>query len=129
MIANSKHQLLTSIIAVIWLVNGLVCKVMNLVPRHQEIVARLLGNNHARLLTLLIGISEILMAIWILSGIRARLNAIMQILIIAIMNTLEFIFVPDLLLWGKANACFVFLLILFICYNEFGQGKNLAIKP
>ena len=129
MIANSKHQLLTSIIALIWLVNGLVCKVMNLVPRHQEIVARLLGNNHARLLTLLIGISEILMAIWILSGIRPRLNAIMQVLIIATMNTLEFIFVPDLLLWGKANACFAFLLILFICYNEFGQGKNLAIKP
>jgi hypothetical protein len=98
-------------------------KVLNLVPRHQEIVARILGSDHARLLTIAIGLSEIAMAVWILSGIRRRLNAIAQIMIIAAMNTLEFILVPDLLLWGRFNALFAFLFILLIFYNEF-YGKN-----
>ena len=100
-----KHQILTYLIATVWLINGLVCKVLNLVPRHQEIVARILGDDHARVLTLFIGLSETAMAIWVLSCIRTRLNAITQIVVIATMNTLEFFLVPDLLLWGRANAC------------------------
>jgi len=119
----TRTQLLNYIIAAVWIINGLFCKVLNLVPRHQEIVARILGNDHARLFTLAIGISETAMAVWILSGIKRRLNAITQIIIIAIMNTMEFILVPDLLLWGRFNALFAFLFILLIFYNEF-YGKN-----
>ena len=79
-------------IAAVWLANGLFCKVLNLVPRHQKIVERILGNGNARLLTIAIGVSEIAMAVWILSGIMTRLNAITQIVIIAVMNALEFVF-------------------------------------
>lgn len=128
MTKRRKHQFLTCFIVMVWLINGLLCKVLNLVPRHQEIVARILGNNHSRLLTLLIGLSEMIMAIWILSGILTRLNAITQILVIATMNTLEFILVPDLLLWGKANAVFAFIFILLIYYNEFHLNKELALQ-
>ena len=119
----TRNQLLNYFIAAVWIINGLFCKVLNLVPRHQEIVARILGNEHARLLTIAIGISEIAMAVWILSGIKRRLSAITQILVIAIMNMLEFILVPDLLLWGRFNALFAFLFILLIFYNEF-YGRN-----
>ena len=42
-------------IATVWIANGLFCKVLNLVPRHQEIVARMLGDDQARSWTLLIG--------------------------------------------------------------------------
>jgi hypothetical protein len=113
------HQILTFLIAAIWLVNGLICKVLNLVPRHQEIVARIMGEEYARPLTVLIGTSEIVMAVWIISGRYARLNAITQMVVIAVMNTLEFILVPDLLLWGRFNAVFAFLLIALIYFNEF----------
>lgn len=123
-----KHQLLNLFIAIVWLVNGLVCKVLSLVPRHQEIVASILGSDYAQMLTLLIGLSEIGMAIWILSGVYTRLNAVTQILIIAIMNTLEFILVPELLLWGKANAFFAFLFILLIYYKEFHFNKRIALQ-
>ena len=116
---KSVHKLLNFCIAIIWMINGLFCKVLNLVPRHQQIVAKILGDEHARLLTMLIGFSEIFMAIWILSGVKSKLNAITQIIIIAVMNTLEFILVPDLLLWGKANAIFAFILILVIFCNQF----------
>ena len=124
----NKHHLLNYLIAAVWLVNGLFCKVLNLVPRHQEIVAQILGSEHARVLTLLIGISEIMMAVWILNGIYTRLNALTQILIIATMNTLEFFLVPNLLLWGKANAVFAFLFILLIYYNEFYLNRKSALQ-
>ena len=122
------HKLLTIGIAIIWILNGLFCKVLNLVPRHQQIVAKILGNEHARLLTVLIGFSEIFMAIWILSGIKSKLNAIAQIIIIAVMNTLEFILVPDLLLWGKANAIFAFILTGVIFCNEFYLNNKFTQK-
>ncbi len=115
----SPSVILNYCIALVWLANGLFCKVLNLVPRHQEIVATILGHEHARLLTITIGISEVLMAFWILSGIKSRLNALLQIVVIAVMNTLEFILVPGLLLWGRFNALFALLLILVIYYHEF----------
>src|SRR5690349_18565465 len=100
------------LIAMAWLVNGFFCKVVNLVPRHQEIVARILGDEHARLFTLLIGLAETGMAVWILSCVARKLNAIVQMAIIAAMNVLEFILAPDLLLWGRLNALFAFLFII-----------------
>lgn len=125
---RKKHQLLNYFIATVWLVNGLLCKVLNLVPRHQEIVARILGYDSSRLLTILIGFSEILMAIWILSRAWTRINTIIQIIVIATMNTLEFLLVPDLLLWERVNSIFAFLFILIIYYNEFRLNKNLALQ-
>ena len=126
MTAKEIHKLLTYSIATVWIANGLFCKVLNLVPRHQQIVARIIGIEHSRLFTFLIGFSEIFMAIWILSKIKSRLNAIAQISIVAIMNTLEFILVPDLLLWGKLNVLFAFLFILVVYFNEFYMNKKLA---
>ena len=120
------QQLLTYCIAAVWMVNGLFCKLLNLVPRHQQIVSGILGTNYSRLFTIAIGISEIIMAIWILSKIKTRLNAIAQIAIVATMNTLEFMLVPDLLLWGRANAIFAFIFILFVYFNEFYWNKKLS---
>ncbi len=124
-----KHQSLTLLIAVVWLINGLFCKVLNWVPRHQEIVARIIGGDYARELTMLIGISEIIMAGWIFSGICPRLNALVQMIIIALMNTLEFILAPDLLLWGRLNALFACLLVFLIYYNEFKLRNQLTQQP
>jgi hypothetical protein len=120
------HKLLSICIAAIWIVNGFFCKILNFVPRHELIVAKILGTEYSRLFTILIGCLEILMAIWILSNFRTRLNAIMQILIIAAMNILEFILLPGMLLWGRVNIIFAFILILVIYLNEFYFNKKLA---
>jgi hypothetical protein len=66
------YQILTYFITTVWLINGLFCKVLNLVPRHEEIVGRVLGNLHSQILTIPIGVSEIIMAIWILSGFKSN---------------------------------------------------------
>ena len=121
------HKILTYCIATVWIANGLFCKVLNLVPRHEQIVARILGDDYSRLLTILIGFSEIIMAVWIVSRYKKKLSAIAQIALVAAMNTIEFIFVPDLLLWGKLNSLFAFIFILVVYYNEFYLYKKQII--
>jgi hypothetical protein len=118
------HKILTYSIALIWIINGLLCKVFNLVPRHEQIVSSILGDDFSRILTVLIGLSEIVIAIWILSRFKSKINAIFQIGIIATMNTMEFILVPDLLLFGKFNSLFAIILIVVIYLNEFHFNKT-----
>lgn len=122
---KNLHKALTLLISVVWLANGLFCKVLNLVPRHEQIVARVLGEDYSRPLTILIGLSEIIMAVWVLSKFKSKLNAITQILVVATMNTLEFILIPDLLLWGRLNSLFALLFISLVYYNEFVLNKKL----
>lgn len=119
--------MLTFLIAAVWLVNGLLCKVLNFVPRHEQIIARILGDDHSRTFSILIGISEIVMAIWILTKYESKLNAIAQITIVATMNILEFVLVADLLLWGRFNAVFALLFIGIVYYNEFVLNRKLKL--
>jgi hypothetical protein len=97
---------------------GLGCKVLGLVPRHREIVARILGEDFASPLTIAIGFGEIGMAAWILSGIRPRLCAYAQIGLVAVMNVIEFLLARDLLLFGAANAIFAAGFIAFVIFTE-----------
>ncbi len=123
---SSLYKLFNYFIASVWFINGLVCKVLNLVPRHQQIVADILGAEIARPLTIGIGFAEILMAVWLLSGIKSKFNAVFQIGIIILMNVLEFIFVPETLLWGKFNAVFALSFCALIYFKEFVLTKKLA---
>jgi len=125
---TAKH-ILTFGIAFVWLINGLFCKVLNLVPRHQLIVSRILGGEYSGIATKLIGVSEILMFIWILTGIKKRLCALLQVVVIATMNIIEFIFAPDLLLFGKFNIVLASVLIAVILINEFVPGKEKNRTP
>ncbi|HWK03837.1 MAG TPA: DoxX-like family protein [Puia sp.] len=118
------RTLLTAAIASVWLINGLLCKVLDLVPRHRLIVARILGETHAALATRAIGLLEIGMFIWILSGIRPRWCAWTQILLVAAMNIMEFILVPDLLLFGRINIIIAFIFIGVIFINEYTQKSS-----
>lgn len=125
---KTVYQLINYFIAAVWLINGLYCKLLSLVPRHEEIVARILGEEHSRILTAVIGIAEIIMSVWIISGIRRKLNVILQMIVIAVMNIIEFILAPDLLLWGHYNSLFAFLFIVLIYTNEFLiRQKNMII--
>jgi hypothetical protein len=122
------HRAINYSIAGIWIINGFVCKILNLVPRHQQIISSILGAQHSRLLTTLIGIAEMIMAVWILSRFQTKLNAIVQILVITTMNVLEFILVPELLLWGKFNSIFAAMLVLTIYINEFVLQERIPQK-
>lgn len=113
------HKILTVLISLVWLINGLFAKVLGFVPRHQQIVGRILGENYAFIATKVIGSFEILMFVWVISRIRSRFCAITQIIIVAVMNTMEFILVPDILLFGKMNSVIALFFIFTVYYNEF----------
>jgi hypothetical protein len=111
-----QQKLLKYGLAAVWLANGLLCKVLHLVPRHEAIVARILGPTYAAPITRAIGLAEIGMAIWVLSGRYIRLNAAAQIGLVVSMNVLEFWLAPDLLLWHRLNSVFAgfFVLVVYI---------------
>lgn len=113
------YKTLNAGFALVWAINGLVCKVLNLVPRHQQIVGRILGTEYQQPLTIAIGIAETLMAVWILTGFKSKWNAILQVIIVLVMNLLEFTLVPDLLLWGRLNLVFAILFAGLVYLNAF----------
>ncbi len=124
------YFILNYAIALVWLINGLFCKLLNFVPRHQQIVARILGEEHSFLLTKTIGVLEILMAIWIISDKKPHICAVIQILLIIIMNAIELMLAPDLLLFGFVNFCLA-LLLVFIIYlidRNLGGAKSTYSK-
>jgi hypothetical protein len=120
----------TTLICLVWLINGLFCKVLNLAPRHQLIVSHILGDQYAPVFTNAIGVAEMLMFVWILSKVQSRFCAIFQIVIVATMNVIEFILVPHLLLFGRLNIAFASIFILMIYINEFvllRSGQQYAV--
>jgi uncharacterized membrane protein YphA (DoxX/SURF4 family) len=128
-INNAIYRLARHFFAWVWLINGLFCKILQLVPRHERIVAEILGGAHVALFTKAIGFFEILIAIWIYSGYKTKLNAIVQIVIVLAMNFLEVSLAPHLLLWGKANLAFSLLFSMIVYCNTFIiKGTNKSKK-
>lgn len=113
------HRLLTGFIALVWFANGLLAKVLGLLPRHEAIVGRILGPEYADVLTILIGLSEIAVGFWVLTGLRRRITAALQIGIVLSMNLLETVLAPDLLLWGHWNLLFAVLFCGLLYYHGF----------
>jgi hypothetical protein len=107
--------------ALIWFLNGLWAKVLQRVPRHEAIVARILGGEHAREITKAIGFSEIGLGLWTATGLKKQQTAWLQIALIGTMNLLEGILARDLLLWGRWNALFAGILIGVVWWNAFGK--------
>jgi uncharacterized membrane protein YphA (DoxX/SURF4 family) len=98
-------------LAGVWLTHGLLCKALGAVPRQKRIVARVVGERAAGPATLAVGIGEIALALWILSGREPRLCAAAQTAALASMNFLELRLAYDLLLapaaMVAANAAFI----------------------
>ncbi len=114
------------LIAAVWLVNGLYCKVSGLVPRHEQIVSRILGAEHAHLFTVAIGIGEVLIGLMIFSSIRRREVAVFQIVLVTVMNIMEFFLVPDLLLFGRYNAVIAAGFISVVYFHGFVLDRKNA---
>jgi hypothetical protein len=108
----------------VWLVNGVWCKLLDGVQRHREIVARILGDEHSLGLTRLIGAGEVLVAAWILSGIRWRWSCAFQILLVATMNAIEFLLAPDLLLFGRLNSLVALAYCVLVAWAGYADDST-----
>ena len=118
------HTVFNVLIAAIWLVNGLYCKVLNFVPRHQEIVGEILGTQYMRPLVIAIGLGEIAVGVAVLLKFKPKFLTIFQIVLVLVMNLIEFFAVPEMLLWGKLNLLFAFVFSAIIYFNFFFLRPN-----
>ena len=116
-------KIIKYVIALIWFINGFYCKILNQVPRHEQIVSKIICSTYSIEITVIIGVLEILMAIWIITDFKKQLNTLIQISIIAVMNLLEFFMTSDLLLWEKFNLLFAIIFIIVIYYNNLKSKK------
>lgn len=113
----SVITMLRIVTAGVWIVFGLVFKVLNVVPRHREIVAAVLGEEASGPVIFFVGAAETLLGMWVLSGIRPRLCAAVQTAAIVTMNAMELTLARHLLLSPLLMVCanVVFLTIVWYC--------------
>jgi uncharacterized membrane protein YphA (DoxX/SURF4 family) len=107
----------------VWFVFGIGFKVLNLVPRHQVIVGMVLGERFARPMTVMIGLGEACIGVWVLTGYRPRVCAGVQTGAIVMMNALELTLAREHLLspLGMVAANGVFLSMVW--YSAIRAGK------
>jgi hypothetical protein len=86
------------VIGTVWVFHGLYSKILNGIPRHQQIVGRVLGHKISRPATKAIGCLEMLLGLWVFSGVARVECAAVQTLAILGMNTLEILLAADLLI-------------------------------
>src|ERR1041385_2706573 len=113
-----RHILLQMFIASVWLYHGLFNKLLHLSPRHLLIIQSIpvFAGSLGRWLLLVIGLAEVLIAIWVIGGHNPRLCAAVQTVALLSMNILELIFARQHLLAPSA------LLPINLLFLEIGRA-------
>lgn len=96
--STPTHRLLAALIGSVWVFHGLWSKVLGQIPRHELIVARILGDTWAAPATLAIGLCEIAIGLWVFTGLFRSTCATVQTLALVAMNTLEILLARELLI-------------------------------
>jgi hypothetical protein len=86
------------LIGSVWVFHGLYSKLLNGIPRHRMIVAKILGATNARSATIAIGCLEVLVGVWAFTGWHSVSCAVVQTAAIVSMNTLEIALAGELLI-------------------------------
>ncbi len=117
---NKLHLLLQLFIAAVWLFHGFYSKVLNGIPRHKQIVGRILGPANADFGTKTIGVLEVLLGIWVLAGWQPVLCAAVQTAALVTMNFLEIRLAAELLIsavgMAVLNLGFLSLVWFWACF-------------
>lgn len=80
--------IMRSAVAAVWLYEGLWNKVLGRAPREAEVVAAVprFGARYGRPFLKILGIVEVLLAIWVMSGISPGVCSITQIALLIVLN-------------------------------------------
>lgn len=108
----------------VWVFHGLYSKILHGVPRHQLIVARVLGEQWSAPATLVIGVGEVLLGLWIFRGRARVLCAVAQTAILITMNALEITLAGDLLISAPGMAALNALLLALVWWWAVGPAKS-----
>lgn len=111
-------SLLRLAVALVWLYEGLWCKVLGRMPHQQAIVESVpaLGGSFARLFLNSLGYLECAFAIWVLSGLWPWWAALAQTIILVAMNTVGLSFARQHIHdpAGMVLKNFVLILLLWV---------------
>jgi uncharacterized membrane protein YphA (DoxX/SURF4 family) len=122
------RKLLTLFIGSVWVFHGLFSKLSGGIPRHRQIVGRILGEGIADQATLVIGLLEVLLGLWIFSGFQRRTCALLQTLALISMNFLEILLAKDLLISAAGmvalNLGFIGLIWHWAGYPQPSEPKS-----
>ena len=99
--ASHVGGIATTIVASIWLIHGLVNKLLHFSPRHLLIVQSIpgLAGSRGEIMLTAVGLFEVGLAIWVLSGWAAGICATVQTVVLLSMNVVELSVARSLLLW------------------------------
>lgn len=106
---------LTVFIGSVWVFHGLYSKILMGIPRHRDIVERVLGEDIAGLASFSIGVLEVLLGVWVYSRWNRKACALVQTCGLVSMNVLEILLARDLLISaaGMAVLNFAFLTLVW----------------
>jgi DoxX-like family len=96
--SNAFHVVAQIFIGSVWLFHGIYSKILNGIPRHRLIVGKILGARNAEIATRVIGLFEMLLGLWVLTGWLPIGSAMVQTAAIIAMNTLEIVLARELLI-------------------------------
>jgi uncharacterized membrane protein YphA (DoxX/SURF4 family) len=119
-------------IALVWLYQGLWCKVLGGAPRHEAVIAAapFIGRAAARAAMVAIGVVECGMAAWVMSGWRMRWAALAQTALLVGMNAAGLVWARSLLAdpAGMILQNFAFVLLIWVAAEDHRQdrGKDLS---
>jgi len=112
-----RSRVVTYAIALVWVMFAILGKLFPITPTHREIVARVFGEALSGPLVIFIGLGELCVAGWILSGVARRWCGWFQIAAVVTMNCIELLIASNILLWGKLNGLFAALFVLVVYIN------------
>lgn len=116
------NKLIRLAIALVWFYQGLWCKVLGGVPRHEAVIAAVpfLGSAASHSTLIALGLLECGIGLWVLSGRRMRQAAIAQTVLLAAMNAGGLIWAAHLIPdpTGMVLQNFTFLLLIWIATED-----------
>jgi hypothetical protein len=117
-----SQKLIRASIALVWLYQGLWCKVLGWTPQQKALVADVpfIGHVAARTVLIALGLIECSIAVWVFSGKRMRQAALAQTGLLIAMNTGGIIWgwrlIPDV--GGMLTQNFAFLVLIWIAAED-----------
>lgn len=120
--SGPDQKLIRISIALVWLYEGLWCKLLGEMPHHAEVIASVpfIGPAAARAALIALGLAECGIAVWVLSGARMRVAALVQTILLVAMNAGGTIWawrlIPDP--GGMLVQNFAFLVLIWVATED-----------
>jgi len=120
----------TAIVASVWLVHGLFNKLLHFSPRHLLIVQSVpgLAGSRGEVVLTAVGLFEVGIALWVLSGWAAGICAAVQTVALLSMNVVELSVARSLLLWpaGLIPINLIFLALAWVAATS--RPANIFVR-